>query len=163
MALRQGLIVLPIVLLALASPSARLHVAVGGVALFCIITALSFLGGAFGRAVAPGLMAGAVPLVVPLVLRVIGHGCSGMTCCLEGQCTTCLVVCVGAGLVSGAVLAMAALTEARDSRRLLASAAAVSVIAGSLGCVIAGASGVLGMVLGTLAASTPILISRRAS
>src|SRR5689334_1170521 len=45
---------------------------------------LSFTGGAGGRAVAPGLVAGCVALACPVLLHTVGHACLGPSCMLLG-------------------------------------------------------------------------------
>jgi hypothetical protein len=162
MALTHALIAFPAMLIALISPASRVHIAACGGALFCVVAIFSFLGGTQGRSVMPGLLAGFLPLVVPAILRTLGHGCTGMECCLTGRCPTCLVACVGSGLVAGAVIGIATLSESRRPWTLLGSAALIAITAGSLGCLVAGVSGIVGMVAGTIASATPILVARRA-
>ena len=162
-AITQAWVVLPMMLVALLSPTPRLQIAIGGAALFATVSLFGYVGRSLGRAVAPGLIGALVPLVVPLMLRVLGHGCSGMDCCLDGQCRTCLLVCVGAGVLAGGVIAGATASERGDGTRVMFAAAIIATMAGSLGCLVAGASGVLGMALGTAVVSTPILFWRRSA
>ncbi len=114
---------------------------------------LSFAGGATGRAVVPGLLAGAVALTPPLLLHVVGHACAGPSCMTFG-----LPTCVAGGALGGMVIARRAIGE--DLAFVLV-AAAVAAVTGTFGCSIAGAAGVVGMLAGTVAAGAPLLLAAR--
>jgi hypothetical protein len=62
---------------------------VAGAALLLAAIGLGWRGEAYGRAVVPGLLAGSVPLVLPLILR------GGSYCCIGGGCwSVCMVACI---------------------------------------------------------------------
>ncbi|MEJ7729821.1 MAG: hypothetical protein WKG00_11435 [Polyangiaceae bacterium] len=117
------------------------------------VLALLWRGGAYGRAATTGLLAGAVPLVAPVLVRSGGH------CCIAGLCAAiCMVACVGAGLVAGAVVALRAGRERGEHGTFMASAAFVAGLTGVLGCTVMGAAGILGMLAGLLVASVPVAV-----
>ena len=118
----------------------------------------SWSGGVAARAARAGLFAGLAPLVAPIAVGAIGHRCTG--CGLAAYLPLCLAVCVAAGAAAGAILGLLA---ARESRRARFAAVAVGFAAttGALGCVFAGASGLLGMALGlALGGAAPLLAPR---
>ena len=123
--------------------------------LLALSLGLSFAGGAAGRAVVPGLVAGGPALAVPLLMATVGHACFGDSCM-----TLCLPACVVGGAVAGAVIARMAVRHDGDVR-FLGSAFAVMALTGALGCSISGAAGVVGMLAGVLAAGTPLLVVAR--
>lgn len=124
-------------------------------ALLALGVGLSFRGGAAGRAVLPGLAAGSAPLALPLLMATVGHACFGPACL-----SLCQPSCIAGGAVAGIVIARAAAQPGRDLR-FLAAAVAVAGLTGALGCTIAGAFGVLGMLAGAVAAGTPVLVAAR--
>jgi hypothetical protein len=117
--------------------------------------ALSFAGGAGGRAVMPGLLAGTVALACPVLMHTVGHVCLGPSCIMLG-----LPACIAGGAAAGVLIASRAAQEESGGRFLLA-ALAVAGLMGALGCSLAGAVGVLGMLAGTVAAGAPTLLALR--
>jgi len=128
-------------------------------ALTCVLLALAigflYRGGIAGRAVGPGLLAGTAALAMPLLMATFGHACFGPACLKLG-----LPACVAGGALAGFVIARAAARE-EPHLRFVAAAAAIAASTGSLGCTIAGAAGVLGMLAGTVCAGVPVLIAAR--
>ena len=115
---------------------------------------LSFSGGAAGRAVMRGLLAGAVALACPVLLHTLGHACLGPSCMMLG-----IPSCIAGGAGAGLLIASRAARE-KGGRFLLASVAVAGLL-GALGCSLAGAAGVLGMLAGTVAAGAPALLAFR--
>lgn len=116
--------------------------------------ALSFAGGAGGRAVMPGLLAGAVALACPVLMHTVGHVCLGPSCMSLG-----LPACIAGGAAAGVLIASRAAQE--EGGHFLLAAVAVAGLMGALGCSLAGAAGVLGMLAGTVAAGAPTLLALR--
>jgi len=153
-ALTRSLCVTPFLLAALA-PRQELATTAGAVALlFAVAVALSVYGRAAGRALFPALAAGLVPLIAPISMCVLGHACDSARCM-----SLCLPACCIGGLIAGAIVAARARQETDlDERRLFLGAACVIVaLTGAVGCTVAGAAGVLGMMGATLLASAPAL------
>jgi len=148
----RGLVVVPVAALMLwMHPGAQALALLGALAV--AVVALLWRGQAYGRAATTGLLAGAVPLVAPTLVRSGGH------CCIAGLCTTiCMVACVGAGLCAGAVVAVRARNEEGGHGPFMVSAALVAGLTGALGCAIMGAAGILGMLAGLLVASIPVAV-----
>ncbi|HTO97545.1 MAG TPA: hypothetical protein VMK66_10920, partial [Myxococcales bacterium] len=124
-------------------------------ALLVLSTALAFAGGPAGRAVGPGLAAGFLALAMPLLMATLGHACFGPECMRYG-----LPICMAGGALGGLVIARSAL-RAQPALRFVAAAAAVGALTGALGCTIAGAAGVLGMLAGAVLAGAPLLAAAR--
>lgn len=123
--------------------------------LLVVSAGVSYAGGPAGRGVVPGLVAGAAPLVMPLLMATVGHACFGPACL-----ALCLPACVVGGAVAGVVIARSAARQEPDPP-FVAAAVAVAALTGALGCTIAGVAGVLGMLAGTVAAGTPVLVAAR--
>jgi hypothetical protein len=155
-ALRTSSLALPLIALSWLACRNLAGTLVSGGALFSLCVFARWRGGALARGVAPGLLAGVMPLLGPIVTLGL-HSCSDGTCC-----STFLFACFAGGLAGGA-LAGAWLSR-REPLELPAVAAALSIAAltGALGCLIAGVGGVVGMGLGLLAGSVPAIWLARA-
>ncbi|MDI1429511.1 hypothetical protein [Polyangium sorediatum] len=142
----------PVVALALVGGSAESAWTMGvGVVLGGFAVALLWRGGAVGRAVRPGLLAGAIPLVAPLVLRATGH------CCMAGMCSPlCLPVCTSAGLVAGIAVGLRAASESDGRQRFALSASVMAGLMGTLGCMGMGLGAVGGMAVALALGSMPL-------
>jgi hypothetical protein len=125
------------------------------VPLLLLSVGLAYAGGSPGRAVYHGLLAGAAPLAAPLLMATVGHTCFGPACASLG-----LPACILGGSLAGVVIARTTARQDADLPFVLA-ALAVAALTGSLGCTIAGAAGVLGMLAGVILAGTPVLVAAR--
>lgn len=136
---------------------ANLAVTAGCVfALGALVTALLWRGQEFADGVRPGLVAGLVPFVLPVLSQATGYFCSA---------TVCLVlptVCVAGGIVGGAVLGLQGRRPFGDHLGFWVSAISVTAVLGSVGCLMAGLAGVLGLALGLLLGAAPVLAYRTA-
>jgi hypothetical protein len=121
--------------------------------LIVLSVSLRARGLAYGRALVPGFLAGAAPLVLPLLLRSSGHCCIGQACW-----QVCMLGCIGGGFVAGISLGMASASQPDNRAAFLLSATAVAGLVGMLGCAVSGISGVLGMVAAMLLTSLPVSI-----
>jgi hypothetical protein len=125
---------------------------VAGALLLGLAAGFEWRGGPWGRAVRPGLLAGVVPLFLPLVAGSCGPGSDG--CVRYGW-----PVCVLSGLLAGAVVVRQALRQQSDERRpFLVAAGALAMAAGSLGCVLVGLAGVIAMAAGLVLVSVPAIL-----
>jgi hypothetical protein len=125
--------------------------------LFAVVGLTVFRGGAAGRAVWPALAAGAGATFLPLAIRTAGCTLFGPECM-----RLCLPGCVVGGCVMGVALALTARHEESAPREFLIAGTAIAALAASIGCSLAGASGIIGMGIGTVAAGAPILLVARA-
>jgi hypothetical protein len=142
---------------AFAVSDSLLRTAVFGGALSIAAVALLWRGRDAGRGVAPGLFAGVLPLGLPLAMRSCGH------CCIGGACwSTCLVACIAAGLAAGGVIGLWAAAQRSRSPSFVVAALGIAVLGGAMGCTFAGGAGVLGMAVGLLAGTAPVLVFARA-
>ena len=126
-----------------------------GAAALSVAVALSFVGGEAGRAVRPGLVAGSFALVLPLAVRTFGHVCASDVCM-----SLCLPSCIAGGSLAGGFLALRAARE-ESGRVFIAGGVVIAGLVGALGCTLAGAGGVLGMIAGALVAGAPVLLAAR--
>ncbi|OLD09563.1 MAG: hypothetical protein AUI90_03830 [Deltaproteobacteria bacterium 13_1_40CM_3_69_14] len=107
--------------------------------LLLLSVGLAYAGGPAGRAVRPGLLAGAGALAAPLLMATVGHACFGPAC-----------------------MSLALTTVRRDADLpFVLGALAVAALTGALGCTLAGAAGVLGMLAGVVVAGAPVLVAAR--
>lgn len=147
--------VVPAVLLltavALGGCASESQVCITSAVLLVGLTALHWRGGAAGRAVFPGMLAGVAPLLVPKVLLLLGHGCA-----VEACARLCVPVCLAAGLLGGAWLSWWAWQRSDVQRIGVLWAAAVALLVGSLGCLPLGLGGLVGVSAGVLVALTPV-------
>ena len=124
-----------------------------GSGLFVLGVVLLWYGHDIRRAVLPGLAAGLVPLAFAICARQVGHACMGDACM-----AVCVPACAAGGLVAGALIARSAIRGKRSLGFWLA-ASGVALFTGAMGCVCAGASGLLGLGVGFALSGAPGLIS----
>jgi hypothetical protein len=123
--------------------------------LLAAVVLFEWRGEGVGRGARVGLLAGIPPLLLPLVLRGTMHACSA-TFCLSYS-----AACLASGVVAGVAIGL--WTVRRGVRgRGVAAAGLVAVLAGSLGCLIAGLGGLGGLALGLGLGAAPLLALRRA-
>lgn len=126
-----------------------------GVALAVVIAMATHRGRNASRAVIPGLLTGALPLMVGLIACRVPHACAA------GLCVSwCAPLCLTAGALAGLFLSVRTKRASVERRPSLLVAAGIAVLAGSLGCLVVGLGGVVGMLLGLSAGATVGLIPR---
>jgi hypothetical protein len=129
--------------------------AIGAVLALLIAKATQHGRGA-ARAVIPGLIGGALPLVAGLVACRVPHVCA------PGLCVSwCAPLCLAAGALAGVVLAVRSKRASADQRPSLLVASSIAVLAGSLGCLVVGLGGIVGMFLGLAVGTTVGLVPRQ--
>lgn len=124
------------------------------VLLALLVTALLWRGQEFAEGVRPGLLAGLVPFVLPVMSEATGYFCSA---------TVCLVlptVCVAGGVVGGVMLGVQGRRPFRDHLGFWVAAVAVTAVLGSVGCLMAGLAGIAGLAVGLLLGAAPVLVAR---
>ncbi len=157
--LRVALRVAPFVLAAAGAAVAcgrplALSCALGGAAV-ALAVGLGFAGGGAGRAVLPGLAGGGAALAMPLLVHTLGFACMGPACMALG-----VPACVLGGVVAGVLIGTRARFEEHEAAFFL-PALLLAGLTGALGCSMAGAAGVLGMLVGAVLAGTPVLLAAR--
>src|SRR6185503_15972722 len=124
-----------------------------GAATQLAVVGFTWMGGLWARAVWPGLVAGAAPLLLPLVvLAFLGHTCAD---CSPSAVRWCVIACVAGGFGAGLFLGRRPLPDAIAS-------ATVATLLGAMGCQALGLAGLLGALVGLLTGAAPILVLRRA-
>ena len=113
-----------------------------GIAVFALGAVFLWYGRDLKRAVLPGVAAGLVPLVLALCANHIEHGCMGDHCMMF-----CIPACAGGGVLAGLLVARVGIKR-RSGPAFWASASAVALLTGAMGCVCAGYAGLLGLTLG---------------
>jgi hypothetical protein len=124
--------------------------------LAALVALTVFRGGAAGRAVWPALAAGTGAMFLPLAIRTAGCTLFGPECM-----RFCLPACVAGGAAMGAVLPLVARHEQKNAREFLVAGAAIAAVTAAVGCSLAGATGVIGMALGTVAVGAPVWLAAR--
>lgn len=131
------------------------HLLVGlplALALVIVGAALAHRGGVAGRAVIPGLLAGLAPMLLPLTACV---GCSLDGAGLE---RVCFPACVAGGLVGGAVLWATSARVGEGRREMVLVAGTLASIAGALGCLLLGVTGIVTMIAALVVSSAPAML-----
>ncbi len=152
---RRAAVVLPMAGLSLAACGRPAVTTATVLVLAIAIVACEWRGGEAARGCRAGLRASLPALVLPVLVRACGHVCTAALCGLYSP------ACVAGGALGGFVLVRRA-APARLDGTGLAIAALVTLAAGSLGCLVAGAGGILGLVAGLAVGLTPALVPRRA-
>lgn len=154
--LRTGSVVIPMAALswiACDNPAATL---LGGIALLALVTAAVWRGQEPGRAARLGLVAGAFPLLVPVLCCGTGHLCGASVCLFYPA------ACLGGGVLGGLALGLLS-RRAGLGHQGLTLAGTVAWLTGSLGCIVAGSAGIAVLVVGLAFGLAPTLTLRRAS
>lgn len=126
--------------------------ALGMLALAVLVTRLVVRGGDLARGARVGLWAGLPPLALPMAAMTVGHACGAAFCAYYPA------LCLIGGVAGGGLVTWIA----PGRRASPAAAVAVAVLAGTLGCLIAGAVGVLVLILGMAIGAGPVLVQKRA-
>lgn len=135
---------------------ARMHTSVFfGVVALIAAWVLSWRGQSMGRAVLPGMIAGAVPLGLALAAQAYGHVCTGSGCM-----SLCVPACSLGGAVAGALIVLGA-RRATARSVYIASASGLALMVGSLGCSCVGYGGVLGLAGGLVLTIVPSTLAFR--
>src|SRR5262249_45994650 len=109
--IRDTWIVPPIIAVGVLRHSNLWLIFAAAVVLFAVTTALSWRGRSWGRAVWPGYLAGAVPLLLPTLTR------AQSVCWIGGSCwRLCVLLCPVGGLLAG--LAVGVLATRQEESRL---------------------------------------------
>ncbi len=155
-ALRVTWYILPLVVVSLMACAVPERTIATGILLFLVAVGMRWRGGVYGRAMMPGLLAGLGAFSAPLVASAIESLPGATMGSILGP-----AYFVG-GAVTGCVVGVRASRLETDEGRFLLSAGLVAALTGSLGCVLGGAGGVLGMLLGILVAMPPVYLLVRA-
>ena len=155
-ALRRAVLLLPIAGLTLLCCPEPARSLVAGLGLVAAVTICLWRGEALKRGVRPGLVAGVVPLGIPLVAMATGHLCQAGRCLLDPT------VCILAGIAGGVALGVFA-PRPREAHGIpLVTASLIAGLTGSVGCWMYGLVGIGGMVVGLVAGAAPVLALKRA-
>jgi len=155
-ALRRSLWLAPVVALAglcCADPAGTI---VCGVGLIAAVTFCLWRGESFRRGIRPGLLAGFIPMLVPLVAQAGGHLCGADRCLLFPT------LCILGGLAGGVALGLLAPRPREAHGVPLFVASLIAGLAGATGCLLYGLIGLGGMAVGLLAGAVPVLATRAA-
>ncbi len=120
-------------------------------AAFVAIAFSVWRGRSLGAGARAGLAAGLLSWLLPLAARWLGLPMTAAA----------VPLCFGAGVASGMVVAWQARRRQDDRAWFLLAAAVVAGLVGGLGCIIAGAGGLLGMIAGEVIAAVPLVALAR--
>lgn len=128
-----------------------------GLGLFALGFVFLWRGKSLGRAVAPGVFAGLVPLTLALLARTMGHVCAGGACV-----SLCIPACTAGGACAGILIAHASRFTTGWPRALfVGGSGAVALLVGSLGCSCVGYGGIAGLAIGMGLAALPLAFALR--
>ncbi len=123
------------------------------VALAALVAALLHRGQDWGRGARTGLVAGLAPFLFPIAIETFGS---------PELCEQLPWFCAAGGLAAGVVLAARRRAPIADRRAYWTAAGLVTLLAGAVGCWLAGAAGLGGLALGLAAGAVPVLVARPA-
>lgn len=149
--------IVPMMLLAYPACGQPWATLISGLLLTVLTIGLLWRGQEYGAAVAPGLVGGVVPLVLPLIFHGGGHPCVGDFCW-----TTTVPLSMLGGVIAGAIVATRAAQIDRRRLAFVVCGLVVAACAGSLGCVYGGLAALLGLAGGVVVGSLPVLVLSRA-
>jgi len=147
---------LPLVALASSCCAAPAQVIATGGALVAAVIALRWRGEQFGAGVTPGLLAGLVPLSVPVAGRI------GLPLCGLAGCDLSPAICAFGGLAGGVLLGFLAPPPRAGRLTPFVVACLVAGMTGAVGCLIYGLIGPVVMAGGLLVGALPLVAVRRA-
>jgi hypothetical protein len=124
-----------------------LQTGIGITCVVALVAVFSWRGEGFERGIRPGLVAGAAPLLLPLISLWLGLPC------LEKLCGVLPFAAVTGGLLGGLALAGGALGTSSRNAGFWFAAAATTTALGVVGCLHAGLAGLAGMAVGLLTGS----------
>jgi len=153
--LRRSVVVVPMAALSLIACGRPVATWLAAGLLAAVVVVFEWRGEGFGRAARIGLWAGVAPFLLPILVPLTGRICGTSLCSLYP------VVCLLGGVAGGAVVGGLSVRQGGD-KRLLPAAGVVTLLAGTLGCLIAGLAGLAGLALGLGLGATPLLAPRRA-
>ncbi len=122
-----------------------------GLTLFTLATSLIWLGGTSEQAAVTGLKIGFVAFALPLL------SFYSQIYRLVDLHVAMALINVGSGLLIGIVLGLRSVRLESDRNRYLLLGAAVAVLSGLLGCMLFGTFGIVGITVGMLVATMPVL------
>jgi len=146
------LFILPLVLVAWVIGRPTVLVLGLGGTLSLLAFALATAHDRYARAVFAGVLAGLPAFIVPLLLRSVGVPRFG-----GAAIDPCLPATFVAGILAGAFVSVRAVDEKRHLSFWLAAVVAAA-LTGTLGCSVAGSSGVLGLMAGVLVGTVPVVL-----
>jgi hypothetical protein len=127
-----------------------------GLALYLASVLLLWFGRSPGRSVLPGVVYGLLPLTGGVIAKLHGHVCMGLSCY-----STCMLYCVGGGVVAGVLVGRLA-ARSDTPTAVFASAAATALLTGAIGSSCVGVHGIVGMAAGILLGAVPHVVRRAA-
>jgi len=120
-----------------------------GLALYFASVLLLWFGRNPARSVLPGVVYGLLPLTGGVIAKLHGHVCMGLSCY-----STCLLYCVGGGILAGVLVGRLA-SRSDTPLAVFFSAAATSLLTGAIGSSCVGAHGIVGMAAGIFLGAVP--------
>lgn len=124
-----------------------------GLATLSLGAAMLWYGREPQKAVLPGVVAGLVPLALALYANHT-HACGGEICS-----SLCVPACALGGVIAGFAVASVGL-QRRAGPWFWASASALALLTGAMGCACIGYSGIVGLGLGFAGGMVPGLLQR---
>lgn len=152
-ALLASILIPPAASLAFVRCAQPLESVVSSVALAALVAALLQRGQDWGRGARAGLAAGLAPFLLPILIETFGS---------PELCEQLPWFCGAGGVAAGLVLAARRRRPIADGRAYWTAACLVAVLAGAVGCWLAGAAGLAGLAAGFALGAVPALVPRTA-
>ncbi len=147
-ALLPAALILPAASLAFLQCAQPLPSVACSVALGVLVAAMLYRGQDWGRGARAGLAAGLAPFLLPPAVEALGS---------PALCDLLPWFCAAGGAVAGLVLASRRNVRPANPPAYWVTAALVTLLAGAVGCWIAGVAGLMGLAAGLAAGAVPLL------
>jgi hypothetical protein len=151
-ALLPGAAIPPVASLAFVQCAQPFPSIVCSVALAILVAAMLYRGQDWGRGARAGLAAGLAPFVLPSLVEALGS---------PALCDLLPWICAAGGVVAGLVLVSRRPVRTENPAAYWITAALVTLLAGTVGCWIAGVAGLAGMAAGLAVGAAPVLVGVR--
>lgn len=120
-----------------------------GLVLYLVSVVLLWFGRSPGKSVLPGVVYGLLPLTGGVIAKLHGHVCMGLSCY-----STCLMYCVGGGVMAGLLVGRLA-SKSDSPLGVFSAAAATALLTGAIGSSCVGVHGIIGMAAGIVFGAIP--------
>ena len=147
-ALPAGIAIPPVASLAFLQCASPLPSLIGAVVLSVAVVAMLHRGQDWGRGARAGLAAGLAPFLLPIAVEGLGT---------PALCELLPWFCAAGGVAAGLVLVTRRRIRLENPRAYWVAAALVTLLAGAVGCWIAGAAGLAGLAAGLAVGAAPVL------
>jgi len=151
---RWAAVVAPMAAVSILASGHPLATLVDAVVLASLVGLFQWRGGSYALGNRLGLWAGVPSLLMPMLVVFVGHVCGSSFCPVYPG------TCLAGGALSGLLLGWRGLSLGLNRQAWIA-AGLVAALAGTLGCLLAGSAGLVGLAAGLALGAGPVFALRR--